>query len=730
MVSGSPKDIDFTQALVRGWWLIALSVILFSGTAYYLSARSTSVYKASTTIRLNPNARSGIGAISTPFSVFSNATLLDDELEVLRSRSLTEAVFERARIEGETLKLLENIQHEKHVRVLQASLTVTPVRKSQLIQITVKAPEAREAYYLANLYADLYRERNQQEARSEISETKEFLREQLGLVKSRLEITEEALKKFQTTTRVVDLAEGTQSTVAKYEEFKAEYNRVQADLFAAEELLKYQRNRLTTRQAEFVAEVQTVTPALLEALREDLGQLETIQSRLLTEGLSPSHEKVAEIEGRASSIRQFLKKAATTILSSTFLLADPVAESQAIAEEIAKLEFEELRLRSKSEALEQIVGGYDQKLEDLPSVALQLSRLDRTRKIDEKIFSMLMEKLEEARIREAGVLGQATIVDRAVVPLTPIAPRPLRDTGIGLLAGLLVGFSAAFLRRRFNNRVEDLEEIQELFGRAPLGTVPHLRSLDKGDEEPCLVVTRDGYQPASEAYRRIAMNLSFAKVDGTLKTMCVTSAVAAEGKSLTAANLSLLLRLNEKSVLLIDADFHRPTLHKLFKTTHQNGLSDVLTSRIKPDQAILKTDFRGLELLPCGSLPPNPGELLSSQAMSKLINELADRYDFVVFDTPPFLPLSDALAVSRKTDGAILVSRMGYSRRNTLREAMQVAEQSQLQILGVVANDYRRPGLRGYPSSYGYDYGYEYGSNGTNENGARDPEKPEAVHIA
>jgi len=646
-----------------------------------------------------------MAALLQPQAIGSRLVLMDDELEVLRSRSLAEAVLDRASRGNRALSFLEGLDDEHAPIALLTAISVTPIRKSQLIELRIRAPRAAEARDLVNLYAATYQERNRQETRSEIRKTKEFLQEQVNLVMKRLELTEEALKDYRTNTRVADLRDGTESTVSKMAEFRADYNRVRADLQAGEDRLSYLRDRLAERQATLVVDVQNVDDGLVESLRQDLGGLEAAQSRLLAQGLSPEHEKMKEVEAQLGRIRERLEETATAAARNPGTYGDPVGESQALAREITKLEGDVLTLRSRGEALSRVVGGYDKDLRELPTVALQLARLERDRTADEKILAMLGGRLEEARIREAGLLGQVTIVDPATVPLSPVSPRPVRDTALGLLAGLLVGLAVALLRSRLDDRIVRIDEFERFLGGKPLGVLPRIQPQGEGAKKSRLLLSEEGWGPAYESYRKVWTNLRFAVVDEGCRTLCVTSPIQSEGKSLTSANLALVASAREGRVLLVDGDLRRPALHRLFGLSNTRGLTDVLTGSVPLEDAVCRTRIDRLDLLASGPLPPNPGDLLGSQAMAKLVERLRGMYDTVILDTPPVIPFTDALEIGRRMDGIIVVARMGVTGRHLLRAAMDIIGSSPLRFLGLIANDYKRAGRRDLLGR-GYDYQY------------------------
>ncbi|MCI1590675.1 MAG: CpsD/CapB family tyrosine-protein kinase [Heyndrickxia oleronia] len=194
------------------------------------------------------------------------------------------------------------------------------------------------------------------------------------------------------------------------------------------------------------------------------------------------------------------------------------------------------------------------------------------------------------------------------------------------------------------------------------------------------------YLPITEQYRLIRTNILFSSVDKEIKSIMVTSADPAEGKSTTSANLAIVLAQQGKKVLLVDTDLRKSTVHYAFNISNIDGLTTVLTKKIDLDDAISKTHIPNLEILSSGPMPPNPSELLNSDAMGKIMNELKNKYDYIVFDTPPVLVVTDSQILANKCDGIVLVVASGKTRKDRALKTKEILEKANTQILGVVVN--------------------------------------------
>lgn len=222
-----------------------------------------------------------------------------------------------------------------------------------------------------------------------------------------------------------------------------------------------------------------------------------------------------------------------------------------------------------------------------------------------------------------------------------------------------------------------------------------------------LIAHNDLKNPATEAYRVIRTSIQFAQAGKELKTLAVTSCIPNEGKSMTAANLAVVLTQAGKSVLLIDCDMRNPTVHKNFNLSNKVGLSSCISMGTALSDAVQKTSIEGLYALTGGVIPPNPSELLGSEQMKNVLQRAKEQYDYVLIDTPPVMPVTDALIVGRFVDGMILVIASAEVKVEMARDVKNQLVNAGANILGVVLNK-----VRSEHHGYGYGYYYYYGNDG------------------
>jgi receptor protein-tyrosine kinase len=319
----------------------------------------------------------------------------------------------------------------------------------------------------------------------------------------------------------------------------------------------------------------------------------------------------------------------------------------------------------------------------------------------------------ERRVEELDVLaslqtGNAELVQAAEVPLTPTSPNKRRSALMGLLVGVLLGIALAFLLDRFDRRLRDPKEVEDLLDRPVLAAVPKTRSLTRSSLEQHALPAVD-----AEAFRMLRANLRYFNVDRDVRSVLITSSAPGDGKSVVAWNLAATSAAAGSKVLLIEADLRHPKLPRRPPEAHRNGLSRVLANDLATADATYAVPVETpgdngagetgptLDVLFAGPLPPNPTDLLESDRMKELIRDSERRYDIVVIDTPPTSVVPDAIPLVKEVSGVIVVVRLGLSSRDSVAHLRSQLDNLRAPVLGAVVN-----GLEPNRDQYGYGYGY------------------------
>lgn len=334
----------------------------------------------------------------------------------------------------------------------------------------------------------------------------------------------------------------------------------------------------------------------------------------------------------------------------------------------------------------------------------------------------LKARADQLQVLASLQTGNAELVQTAQLPTSPSSPKVKRNIALAIMLGLFVGPGFALLLERLDRRIREPDELEEALGRPILGMVPHTTAL--AAKRFGLAPGEVSLPPAeTEAFRMLQARLRYFNVDREVRTVLVSSASAADGKTTVAVHLAAAAVGSGSRVLLLEADLRRPTLTNRLGGGQRVGLTEVLTHSAALETALrhvpvgvahdAETHRRGFDLMSAGFLPPNPSELLESQRMQELLERLALEYDLVIIDTPPLLVVSDAIPLIKQVDGVVIVSRLGSLTRDSARQLRAQLDGLDAPVLGVVAN-----GVPGWATAAYYSYGYELlpSSNGAGSN--------------
>jgi capsular exopolysaccharide synthesis family protein len=321
-----------------------------------------------------------------------------------------------------------------------------------------------------------------------------------------------------------------------------------------------------------------------------------------------------------------------------------------------------------------------------------------------KVFVSYVAELETPPGQDEATI-KATVVDEATEPGSPVSPNPTRNIALGTILGLLIGAGVAVLRETLDTTIRSASELERLVPAPVIGTI----SFDPGAVSTPLISGLDTYAPRAEAFRVLRTNLQYIDPDVERKVFVVTSALPGEGKSTTAVNLALALAEGGERVALVEGDLRRPKISQYLRLESAVGLTTVVIGKLTMADAIQQSSHEGLDVLTSGSTPPNPAELLKSDAMRALIASLRSSYDIVLIDAPPLLPVTDGALLAAQADGALLVVRHGKTTSDQVTGAVRRLESVDALPVGVVFN--MTPSKGG--DAYGYGYGYGYAPDGT-----------------
>ncbi len=351
---------------------------------------------------------------------------------------------------------------------------------------------------------------------------------------------------------------------------------------------------------------------------------------------------------------------------------------------------------------------------DTPEVRTQLSSLRVTLSQAQVVYGDLLSQQQEMDLAEAALQSRVTVWEQARVPGAPYEPRTMLYTLLAVVAGLIVAIASVFLLEYLDNTIKSEQDVLDLTGVPMLAAVRVVPKLLQGRDQ--LYVLNRPASAASESIRLLRTNLEFASASKEVSALLVSSAGPSEGKSTVTANLAAAMAGAGLVTVVIDADLRRPTQHRIFDLPNDRGLTSLLTHPDQPWSWAAAEVIPGrLFVIPSGPQPPNPTDLLSTERMRRLLQDLRSTVDLVIVDSPPLLVAADALVLAPHTDGVVLLSRAGQTRRDALKRAIGTLRNGSIRVIGTVLNGQSNSGEGGY-----YYTGY-YSAEATKEQGPEIP---------
>jgi capsular exopolysaccharide synthesis family protein len=351
---------------------------------------------------------------------------------------------------------------------------------------------------------------------------------------------------------------------------------------------------------------------------------------------------------------------------------------------------------------------------ELGPKVVAFNELTRKKRSAEDRYNILRTRLATAdlndRLNQNRAFDVSNIkpLDAAQLPTIPVAPNLKVNVAVAGVLSLFIGLGLVLLIVFLDRSIKSTNDVAHITTAPVLGVIPLLESLEGDDNARDLYVHREPTSPIAECCRALRTNVLFSSADHQLKTIVVSSANPREGKTTSVIYLGTTMAQSGQRVLLVDTDMRRPRLHMSMKVPRDAGLSNLIVGDLSYDDVIKKTEIPGLDLLPCGPLPPNPAELLMTQRFEKVLADLSARYDRVILDSPPLNIVTDTVVLSKHVDGTIFVVRAGKTLRDDLRRSERAIRGVGGRLFGLVVNAIE-PNNRSYGYGYGYyGYGYSY----------------------
>ncbi len=695
---------------------VVLAVVVVTGI-YLIFA--TPIYEASVTIKVDPTSQSSVGDLFSSSLTGSSGSNISTEVELIKSRTNIEEIIDvlglvdRIYSEEAKSRLLSEGYSDRDLvssltKSISSMITVSPVKDTRIVRVSVQDKDPILARDIANTLADVYNTKLAELSKRDLTRKREFIEAQIPLLESDLNEATDKIKQFKEETGIYVLDKHADQLFRMLSGYDNQYNELmisaeekKAEIETYQSMLDdFDSNDSKSIKALWVqtSESFSVNP-VLTSLRQNLATLQ-VELASLEEQYPKTdprvRSKITEISKTESLIAEQIQN--EFIVSGQGMTLNPAY--QQIITGVISSEAGFQILQASIQAVGLLRDQYQSELRNLPAKEQQLLDLERQIAVKESLYTLLLERLEEAKISEAAVVGNAAIVDPATVPQSPVKPNKKLSLAIGGVLGIFLGMLMVFLAEYLDKTLKTEEEI-ERFSRQPIiGRIPNI----EGTREE-MYVEKNPTAPFSESIKLAASNLSFTMGEG--KTVAVTSVLPTEGKSFVIANIAYSLANSGQRVVLLDLDLRRPRVEKILKAGKRTkGAVDVIMGTASIDE-VVQNYAENMDFIGVGSIPPNPTIVLSSKKIDTLLSELKQRYDRVLIDMPPAVATSDVSLVGNKLDGIVLVVRPGRAIKDGLRIVVENLKTAGVKILGVIVN-----GVDEKNSSYYYHYYYYYNEEG------------------
>lgn len=550
----------------------------------------------------------------------------------------------------------------------------TDDKKSSVLTLSIAGPIPQQEVEYLNKLTEVYILNNLEEKNKASENVIKFIDLQLKQISDSLAVVERKLQDFRNENKIFDIKLAENFSTSRLTELQNEKFNNELKLRYCQYIRNYLKNKSEFNDIIAPTTFEINDNTLNKAINDLISLYE--EKKLMSVSITENNPGFKIIETKINNARNLLLESLTELENSLHYTIK--INNEAIAQE-------------------------ESKLFNLPPVERQLLAIQREYEINNNIFSYLLQKRAEAGITKASNTADNKVLDKARVEnAVLIKPNRAKIYTTSLILGILVPLGIILLIEFLNNKITDVRVVTRLKKANFIGSVGH---NNKDSDIPVFEYPRSAL---AESFRGLRSNLNYLMRTKNEKIILITSTISGEGKTFCSVNLSTIIAMSNKRVLLASLDLRKPKLHRYFNLPNTNGISNYLVDQVDFEEIILPTNINHLFFMPSGPVPPNPAELLETQKMKELVAKLKDRFDYIIFDSPPIAIVSDAIILSEYADATLYVARYNFSSRDVLDLADELADRQQLKRVFVLINDVKTPGYYGYSSYYSSRYGYSY----------------------
>jgi succinoglycan biosynthesis transport protein ExoP len=687
--------VNLGKAVRKNWAIVVALSILGAGFAMLYAKTQPRIYEAASMVEINPRAAQPLGnksddSLNMGF-FFDSREYYETQYKIIASDHVLSAV-------ARDLGLVQDYDFlgyhsppataptlEAATIALRAHVIVEPIKYSRLVLIKVDDTRPKRAKQISDAVAVAYLDQNLQNALSATSDAVAWLSGQVDHIRNDLEHDENSLHEFKLKNDLPSTSINEASNMQRLElqelDMALTHTRTKRQEIEARAI---ELSKVSPDDPDQLPASELLSSLYLSTVRTQYQEAVKERQALIAEGKGENHPLVREFDGKITETKDALLGEIKNIQS-------------AVDRDLAIIKREEAGdVGLFQEARRQAV--------DLNMKEIEYHRLDRSREENEKLYGMLLEHMKEADLARMMRVNNLRVVDTATEPRVPIRPRVPLEVALGLFVGLVVGLAAAWTREELDSSIKIPDDIEGKLGITCLGLLPTVDSEDAPGRKargrrrrnteagglpvktPELVVHYRPLSGIAEAARSVRTNLMFMNPDRPFRKLLVTSAAPSEGKTTVACTLAVAFAQGGQRVCIVDCDLRRPRLHRIFDRAGDAGVTNVLVGDATIDDVAKPTLVENLWCIPSGPSPPNPADVLQSSRFRKFLEELAQRFDRVVIDSPPAVAVTDAAILSTSCDGTIFVVRAFKTSKHLTGHGLRSLRDVDAPIIGAVLN--------------------------------------------
>lgn len=720
--------------LKRNWLPASLIFLLCAGLsgmiALYLN-RAT--YRANGQLLFqvrNPQSElTGLGGQLGELESIGRSNPLETQANLLQSRSLLNEVIETLNLRGE---LDQPVSPES----VKRNLSVEQIPEADILDISYVSPDPERAAAFVNELMRAYLAFSAEVQQTQAATARQFVDDQLPLLEDKFNQASKALQEFKSENQILSLDLESGGIAALMTDFNQKESDARVQLAAANAQAANLRQQLNVDPAAAL-NLATVNDA--PGVQEVLAQIQAAETELAAQRAlyQPGYPTVDNLQRQLDNLNQLLQERISEALGGQAQISREDLQlsglKQNLLAELVQVESERLALQDQLETLQALRASYQTRADAFPAYEDRQRQLEQALTNAQAQYEQLLASSQQIDLAQSQLVSsnQVQIIEEADIPdtsLTQLDPKIL-IAGIG--AGLFLAIAAAFALDLLDPSVKTVKELEKRLGYPLLGIIPDFKteallpvpSLERGVTpdravSPRIVALSHRPEVADEAYQRVHAALRLANLQQAPRVIAVTSSVQGEGKSEVAANLAATMAQAGRRVLLVDADLRAPSQHQLWKLQPTAGLSHILMGSAQMESALQAVTSQ-LDVIAAGETVADPFMLLESAALSTFVQTAAQRYDYVIFDTPPAVPVPDTLILAKSCEAILFVARPKHVEVTSVLAAKSLLNQSKLPVVGFVANRVRpadvESSLAPFAGGYGRQgYGYGYAQNRLN----------------